>query len=52
LELFSFAVRVDARAPPCGRSEGHIFPSSDLHVVKSKATGFSDHDKDVSQVAM
>src|SRR5580692_2199435 len=39
-ELFPLAVQVDARAPPYRRSEGHVFPGSDLHVVKVKGDWF------------
>jgi hypothetical protein len=35
-ELFPLAIRVDARASPCRRSEGHAFPGGDFHVVKVK----------------
>src|SRR5882762_2537054 len=36
-ELFPLAMRVDARTPPYRRSEGHVFPGSDLHIVKVKS---------------
>jgi hypothetical protein len=49
---FAFAVRGHVDAPSQCRDEGNIPAASDLHVVKSKATGFSADEKNVSQVAM
>lgn len=51
-ELLPLTVRVNASAPPSAVAKGTSFPAVILMSWKSNATGFSDHDKNLSQVAM
>jgi hypothetical protein len=46
------ALRVGINAPSGRRGEGHVFPSSDLHIGKVKGDWLLGREKNVSQVAM